>query len=134
MAQSSQPVKVTLEKPTKDLRALGEKLQQAIQLTRARLPEAKLPRERLRVIKSLDHAEYMYTMISNTCQTVERMGGFLQRGFGLDMDALFALAGGNEKAARVSTYSAMVMVNQGISLALKDLSRVNEILDKEKEK
>jgi hypothetical protein len=34
----------------------------------------------------------------------------------------------------VSTYSAMVMVNQGISLALKDLSRANEILDKEKEK
>lgn len=123
--------KVELTEPVNDLRSLGEKLQVAIQLTRGRIDTIKNPRTRLKTLRVLDRAEYMFMTISQTVQTVDRMKGFLERGFGLNIDSLFALTGKNEHIARVSTHGAMVLVNTGISHSLNELAEINLALDKE---
>jgi len=131
MVRAVHAAKVQLDAPANDLRILGERLQLSIQLTRNRLDTIKLPRKRLHALRTLDRAEYMFTTISQTVQTVDRMSGFLKNNFGLDIDGLFALTGDKEYVARVSTRSAMLLVNEGISRALKELSALNESLDKE---
>ena len=131
MVQSSKPVKVTLEKPTKDLRALGEKLQQEITYTRNRIPDIKLHPLKLVTLRTLDRAERMFFTIGQNVQMVDSMRKFLETSCGYNVDALFALAGEGEPAARISTHSVMVMVNKGIELVLDDLRKLNLILDKE---
>jgi len=133
MVRAVQAAKVQLDVPANDLRALGERLQLSIQLTRNRLDTIKLPRARIRALRVLDRAEYMFATLSQTVQTVDRMKGFLERGFGLDVNTLFAMAGGGEQLARVSTHSAMVLVNAGIERTLNELATVNAALDKENE-
>jgi len=124
---------VQLEIPAHDLRILGEKLQQSIQLTRARIPFIKYPRARLKAIRALDRAEYMFNTLSTTAQTIDRMKTFLENGFGLNINKLFALAGRGEYASRVTTYSAMTLVNTGIERTLDELAAINAALDKENE-
>lgn len=133
MAQSGKPVKVTLEKPAKDLRALGEKLQQEIAYTRNRLNDIKLPHTKLVALRTLDHAERMFFTIGQNVQMVDSMRKFLETSCGYNVDALFALAGEGEPAARISTHSVMVMVNKGIELVIDDLRKINLMLDKENE-
>jgi hypothetical protein len=131
VANSSKPVKVTLEKPTKDLRALGEKLQQEIAYTRNRIPGIKLHPLKLVTLRTLDRAERMFYTIGQNVQMVDSMRKFLEINCGCNVDALFAFAGEGEQAARISTHSVMVMVNKGIELVLDDLRKVNLMLDKE---
>lgn len=122
---------VTLNEPTDDLKLLGEKLQQSLQFTRSRIPDIKNHDLKRQACHTLDRANYMFHTLSQTVQTVDRMQGFLESNFGLSIDEIFALADENEYFARVSTRSAMVMVNQGISSVLTDLAKVNVAIDKE---
>jgi hypothetical protein len=133
VVNSSKPVKVTLEKPTKDLRALGEKLQQEIAYTRNRIPNIKVQHTRLVALRALDDAERMFFTIGQNVQLVDSLRKFLESGWGLNVDALFACAGEAEMAARVSTHSIMVMTNKGIELVIDDLRKLNLVLDKENE-
>jgi hypothetical protein len=123
--------KTELAKPADDLRDLGEKLQQALILTKARLPYIEDDLLKRRAAHAVDRAHDMFHTMSTTVQTIERMKHFLEQGFGLDVDDIFAMTGKNEAAARVSTHSAMVLVNQGISTVLADLTKVNAAIDRE---
>jgi len=122
---------VRFEQPIDDLTVLGQKLQQAIVLTKARLPFIKGDRLKRKARFSLDQAQDMFITLSGTVQTVDRMTRFLEQGFGLSVDDLFELAENDEHAARISTHSAMVLVNNGIKLVLNDLAEVNAAIDKE---
>jgi hypothetical protein len=120
---------IQLSVPAKDLRDLGEKLQQSIDLTGARLHQVKNPRLRLRAKHALDRANYMFGVMAQTVQTVDRVKTFLLNGFGLDVDQLLSMAGDHEQSVRASTYSAMLLMNEGIDRVLNELSSLNSAMD-----
>lgn len=125
--------KVALQEPTAELRLLGEKLQFALESTIDRLGSIRSPVLRRRAIHSIDRAQYMFTSLSKIAQTTDRIAGFMQDHFGLSVDDIFDMMGRNEYAARVSTHSTLVLLNEGIRMTLKDLSIVNADIDKENE-
>lgn len=131
MARRKKTALVSFHEPIADLTALGESLQQSLDLTVARVPQIKSPELKLRTRRALDKANYMFRVIGQTVTTIEKMRNFLQQSFCLDVDAIFALAGKDEYVARVSTHSGMMLVNNGIRLVIDELAEVNVEIDKE---
>lgn len=129
--QSTRCKKITLEKPSTDLRALGITLQQSVQLLQARLLNIKSAELKLEARRALERASYMFKTVSDTVTVVDRLKGVLESDFGLDLNDIFSMAGESEYMARVTTRSAMVMLNRGIEAAIQDLAKINRKIDKE---
>jgi hypothetical protein len=129
--RSKKSVPVAFDKPIVELRKLGESLQQTLALTTARVPNIKNPMLKLRTVRALDRAGYMFRVMSNTVQTVERVAHFLENGFGLSVSRMLEFSGEHEPFIHASTYSAMLLVNEGIYRVLHELNDVNKAIDQE---
>jgi len=120
-----------LDKPITDLRKLGESLQQAIMLTRSRLPGIKNVRLKIQVQRTLDRAEYMFKVMSQVVQTVDGLTSFLNSAFGIDIKQMLTNTRQTEPWIHGSTYSSMLLANEGIHRVLLELSEVNNKMDRE---
>jgi hypothetical protein len=133
MRQRTKKSAVQFREPVDDLIKLGESLQLSLDYTVARYQHIKSADLKLQTRRVLDKANYMFRVIGQTVTTIESMRKFLQQSFCMDVDAIFALAGKDEYAARVSTHSGMVLVNNGIRIVIDELEKLNVAIDKEHE-
>lgn len=119
------------KKPVADLVNLGEKLQQAIQLTQQRVPGIKNPRLKFNSIRTLDRAHYLFRVMSQTVQMTSQIVSFLDAGFHLNVKSILALTGKYQEPLHGAVYSGMLLVNEGIHRVLLELSEVNNSIDVE---
>ncbi len=125
----SSGVPEAFHKPVADLVQLGEKLQQAIQLTQQRVHGIKNPRLKFNAMRTLDRANYLFRVMSQTVQTTNQVTLFLDAGFNLNVKSIIALAGKHSEPLHGAIYSGMLLVNEGIHRVLLELSEVNNSID-----
>jgi len=118
-------------KPVADLVQLGEKLQQSIQLTQQRVQSIKNPRLKFNAMRTLDRANYLFRVMSQTVQTTNQVVSFLDAGFNLNVKSILALTGKYAEPMHGAIYSGMLLVNEGIHRVLLELSEVNNSIDAE---
>ena len=116
--------------PVAELASLGEKLQQAIVLTRMRLANSINGRLKARGARVVREADKLFTHLSQVVSTAQGLSGFLSKAMGLGIDDLFAYTG-RPRAARGLAYAGVVAANEAVKNALNELAAVNAALDKE---
>jgi len=116
--------------PVQDLRALGEKLQQSIVLTRIRLAQLPATRTKTKAVRALTSADVLFVHVSQLVQAVSGMRLFMDKAFGIALDDLFALSG-HPKMAKGAVYAGTAAINEMVKRTIDELAAVNAALDKE---
>lgn len=116
--------------PTAELADLGEKLQQAIVLTRMRLEPMPASRVKARGGRVIDHATRLFWHVSRLAQASAAMAGFLEKAMNVTVEDLFAYTG-KPKIARGVAYAGVSAANDAVRNCLNELAAVNAAIDKE---
>jgi hypothetical protein len=122
--------KVALAEPVNDLRTLGIQLQATLDSTTAKLAGIKSPALKLRAVRMVDNGRFLFNTMSHVVQTTDGLLSFLIRHLQVDINDVFAMTG-YKKNARVTTHSAITLVNVGVRHVLNELSIVNREIDNE---
>jgi hypothetical protein len=126
--------RVSITEPVQDLRAAGIQMQELLRDTLARVKGIKDAALLLEANRVLDRSRYVFRTVSQTVQMVESTRRVLQDSFGLAPAELFDLLGIDKNTAAITTRGTVELVNNAVNLALNDLKRLNEAIDKETRK
>lgn len=114
--------------PVDELRDIGEKLQQSIELTTARID--KLPPCRLKTKgeKILARASHLFMNVSNAVDSATKLTTFLQNAFGIQIADLFERTGYRQTAHGIA-YTGISLVLRSAKTSLNELAAINSELD-----
>lgn len=113
-----------------ELKVLGEKLQQAIVLTRMRLAGLPNSRVKARGNRALEHSDKMFAHVSQLVMAASGMKVFLEKAFGVSVADLF-VASGHPKLAQGATYAGTAAIIELVKRTIDELAAVNAALDRE---
>lgn len=116
--------------PIPEFMGLGEKLQQAIELTTARVSKMPPGRMRAKASRTLTQANKLFAQLSQMAQMTAGFTGFLSKAIGVSVDDLFRLTG-KPKIARGVAYVGVEAVNKMVGDMLDSLHAINVEIDKE---
>lgn len=116
--------------PTSELQDLGEKLQQAIVLTRVRVTPMPASRVKARATRTLEHADRLFRHLTLVVQSANSLTSFLTKAMGVTVDDIFAYTG-KPKIARGVAYAGVSAANDAVRNVLIELAAVNAAIDKE---
>lgn len=118
--------------PLDDLQRLGEKLQQALLITRARLHKVQRLRLKVQAQRVVDRSDSVFHNITVAVQLTQHTADLLRKAFGVTYDDLLELTG-NHRAAHGLSYTGLTLLNKAIEKSIDDLAKVNAAIDKEQE-
>jgi hypothetical protein len=116
--------------PTAELADLGEKLQQAIVLTRVRVAPMQASRVKARATRVLEHADRLFRHMTLVVQSSNSLTSFLTKAMGVTVDDIFAYTG-RPKIARGVAYAGVSAANDAVRNVLIELAAINAAIDKE---
>ena len=116
--------------PTSELKDLGEKLQQAIVLTRMRIEPMAASRVKARATRVLEHADKLFRHLTQVVMATNSLAGFLTKAMGVTVDDLFAYTG-HPKIARGAAFAGVSAANDAVRQAIDELAAVNAAIDRE---
>lgn len=116
--------------PTPDLMELGEKLQQAIVLTRVRVVPLPASRLKTRATRSLANADDLFRHMTLIVQAANSMTSFLTKAMGVTVDDMFTYTG-HPKTARSLAFAGVSAASDAVRNVLIELAAVNAAIDKE---
>lgn len=116
--------------PVDELKGNGEKLQQAILLTRMRQAGIGGMRLKARASRILGNADRLFGNLSYTVSTATRALDFMGKATGHDIADVFALMG-SEKLARGVVYAGMELINNEVSRMIDELAALNVAINNE---
>jgi hypothetical protein len=116
--------------PTAELADLGEKLQQAIVLTRIRITPLPTSRVKARATRVLEHADRLFRHMTLMVQASNSLTSFLTKAVGVTIDDMFAYTG-RPKIARGVAYAGISAANDAVRNVLIELAAINAAIDKE---
>ena len=122
-----------VELQTDELRRLGEKLQQAIVLTRIRLATSKNDRIAARGRRVLENADRLFMHISQLVQATSGISLFLERAFGLTVEDVLDLTEYPRMVHGVA-YTATTAINEIVKRYIDDIAAINAALDRDDDK
>jgi len=115
--------------PTDELKSLGEKLQQAIVLTRMRVEQLPASRLKAKGGRIVNNAAQLFGHVSHAAMAAQGLAGFLEKACGVTVDDLFAFTR-NEKVARGVSYAGVLAVNDTVKKAIDELAGLNAEIDR----
>ena len=116
--------------PTSELQELGEKLQQAIVLTRMRVAPLPATRVKARAVRVLEHADRLFMHLTLVVQSANSLTSFLTKAMGVTVDDIFAYTG-RPKIARGVAFAGVSAANDAVRNVLNELAAVNAALNEE---
>jgi hypothetical protein len=119
-----------LSAPVNDLHLLGIQLQGMLDSTAVRVAGIKSPSLKLRALRAMDSGRFLFKTLSNLVQTTDGLLTFLIRHMDINIDDIFSMTG-NKKNARITTRSALTMVNVGVQHIVDELIIINREIDNE---
>jgi hypothetical protein len=115
--------------PTAELADLGERLQQAIVLTRVRVTPLSESRVKARAVRVLERADRLFRHMTLMVQASNSLTSFLTKAMGVTVEDMFAYTG-RPKIARGVAYAGVSAANDAVRNVLIELA-VNAAIDKE---
>lgn len=116
--------------PTFELQELGEKLQQAIALTRMRVASLPATRVKARASMTMAHADRLFRHLTLVVQSANSLTSFLTEAMGVTVEDMFAYTG-RPKIARGVAFAGVSAANDAVRNVLNELAAVNAAIDKE---
>lgn len=116
--------------PSAELKALGEKLQQAIVLTKMRVEGLKPSRVQAKASRIMTSAEKLFVHVAQVVHATQGLAGFLEKTLGVTVDDLFSMTG-KDRLARGTAYAGMAAVNELVKRQIDELAAVNAAIDEE---
>jgi hypothetical protein len=119
-----------IAEPVAELTELGEKLQQAIVLTRIRVDHLPPSRVRARAARTVEHANKLFMHVSQVVQATTALKGFMHKTLGVTVDDIFNMTG-NARIAKGATNVGVFAVNETVRRSIDELAAINAAIDEE---